>query len=75
VSNKDLFCALDEAISKLERAQINVGFWWIDRYAGDMFLEVFPLLIIDINSIMTEPMHWLNLLVPWPRPTLASSRV
>jgi ribonuclease HI len=31
VTNKDLFCTLDEAISKLERDEIKVGFWWIDR--------------------------------------------
>ena len=31
VSNKDLFCELDEAISALERQRIGVGFWWIAR--------------------------------------------
>jgi ribonuclease HI len=31
VTNKDLFCALDESISNLERGEINVGFWWIGR--------------------------------------------
>jgi len=31
VSNKDLFCTLDEAISALERRHLDVGFWWIDR--------------------------------------------
>ena len=31
VSNKDLFCELDETISALEACHIDVGFWWIGR--------------------------------------------
>jgi len=31
VSNKDLFCTLDEAVSALESRKLDVKFWWIER--------------------------------------------
>lgn len=39
VKNKDLFCKLDEVISSLERRQVKVGFWRIDRQVWPNCME------------------------------------
>jgi hypothetical protein len=59
VSNKDLFCTLDEAVSRLERHSIDVGFWWIDRQVHTVWLiEILPLLTVSPNvSLIREPIH------------------
>ena len=59
VSNKDLFCELDEAISALERRHIDVGFWWIDRkvHLALFTNKVLFLTIAPNDSLTQEPMH------------------
>jgi ribonuclease HI len=51
VSNKDLFCTLDEAVSALESRKLDVKFWWIDRqvYAYRLYLILF-LLTVTLNG-------------------------
>jgi len=41
VTNKDLFCKLDEVISSLEQCEIKVGFWRIDRQVCTNCMELF----------------------------------
>lgn len=62
LSNKDLFCELDEAISALEHLRISVGFWWIDRKVHVvLFTNNNFFLTVTVNTSLTrEPMRLLR---------------